>query len=317
MARRIDLDPTPRPKLTEDVVTARQPSRQEPPAGRTELFPTGRSNGRGYDVRRYLAAAKRPAPSPEPQAQATVRAETTAATQDVFEYTKRELVGIPGNASPHLMRRGMDAIIEALVNDARWPQPLIDGQEPYAGPGFTRPIEIRDGELAPQSREAVQAWVDAGGLDGFREGMRNFARAIGRRLPPGHPQRAMALAAGYEAFAGRFYVHGGQMDYAVMGTDRDDLDWADLVTAPYAQVNRDPTETRTRIDCRGYDMLATEFYEAAGLEVFSNTSMIDGRLNAHRQGIAVDGTTQIGFSNGAAFVLPEPSSGELGSTFLA
>lgn len=184
----------------------------------------------------------------------------------------------------------------------------------------TTPVEVveRDGRpfIAPADAEAVQAWVDAGGLDAFRSGLNDFARANNKRFPPGHPQRAVALVAGYEAFAARFYVHGGQMPYDEIGTDRDGLDWADLVSAPNAWVTRDYSDTRTRVDCLGYDMLATEFFQAAGMKTHSTTSMLANMLNAHKQGIAIDGATQVGFSNGGAFVLPAPSSGRLGAVFL-
>ncbi|MEO1333816.1 MAG: hypothetical protein AAFV32_09900 [Myxococcota bacterium] len=290
--------------------------------GTAELFPNGHSNGKGADVRRYIAAAQRGAGGqmPELQPNAAAGASGDSSARDVFSYTKRELASLPRDASPELVRLAMDAIIESLVNDATWPQPLVAGQEAHVGPGFQRPLARveQDGQqvLVPKERESVQAWVDGGGLDGFRNGLRDFARAIHRRFPEGHPQRATALAAGYEAFAAKFYVHGGQVPYARMGTDRDGIDWADLVTIPHGAVTLDNAEIRTRIDCLGYDMLAVEFFEAAGLQTHSTTSMLGNMLNAHRQGIAIGGSTQLGFSNGRAFVLPAPSSGELGSTFL-
>ncbi|MEM6275054.1 MAG: hypothetical protein AAF735_07430 [Myxococcota bacterium] len=301
-------------------------SREPEPPDRGELFPSGHSNGKGADVRRYVAAAQRQSRPGQPQApklESPARAEPSPsqAPRSVFSYAKEQLATLPSDAGPELIRLGMDAIIESLVNDGTWPQPLFPTQGEVVGPGFERPpfefIEREGGtSIVPADREAVQAWVDAGGLDAFRSGLNDFARAINKRFPPGHPQRAVALAAGYEAFAAKFYVHGGKMAYDEIGTDRAGLDWADLVSAPNAFATKELSDTRTRIDCLGYDMLATEFFRAAGMKTHSTTSMLANMLNAHKQGIAVDGATQVGFSNGGAFVLPAPSTGRLGAVFL-
>ncbi len=283
-------------------------------------FESGHSNGVGHDIRSYLAAQRRALAGSEDRfllASADTRRTPAKAPRTVFGATKTELARLPSNARPSELRAAMDQVIDSLLDDGTWLPPLTPGQEEYVTHGFFRPTELFDDPLTLQvgSAEEVRDWEECGGLDAFRRSMSDFARAIGTRFPPGHPNRGEALSAGYEAFAQRFFVHLGQnLPYDELGTRRDDVpDWADLVSVPYSPVSRNEADIRSGIDCDGFTMVAIEFFEAAGMKTFFNTSMAFDAY--HKQGIAVDGDAVVGFSNDRAIALPKPGDGEMGLRF--
>ncbi|MEO1173458.1 MAG: hypothetical protein AAFX94_15600, partial [Myxococcota bacterium] len=229
---------------------------------------------------------------------------------NVFSATTKALTEVPSDADAQVIQVAMQMVVDQLVKDGVWLQPLTPDQEL---PGFPRPLlEDSSDTLGPKE---VEAWVQRGHLDAFKKSIRQFANAISKRYPPGHPQRAVALGSGFRAFTNKFYAHAGKVYYQHMGTDRDGRDWADLVTAPYRVKSGNPEDRRTAIDCHGYTMLAEEFFAAAGLKTKTFLSSSRSAFNDHQQGVAVGSGVQIGFSNGDVFLLPSPESGEMGATF--
>lgn len=272
---------------------------------------------RGAEVRRYVAEHTAQGPAPERVARAQTPPQPMPLPRSVFAVTKTELAKLPRDASAAEMRSSLSGIIDSLVSDGTWLPPLMPLQEYVVEHGFLRPSHldpITNALIVPDAAE-TREWAECGTLAEFRGAMRDFARGIAARYPAGHPQRGAALAAGYEAFAEHFFAHiGTTVPYAQMGTRRDEVpDWVDLISVPYALASRDPHDIRSGVDCDGFSVIATEFFESAGLSTFVNLSMASDAY--HKQGIAADADTVLGFSNGDAVELPPPGDGELGVQF--